>query len=190
MVLSCPQFKISVAFKIKWSANCETNFNDWLLSWASLLLPSLEMDFEALTKYSALHPKPAGLTLQYGTAGFRSKAEQLDHVMFRMGLLAALRSRATGSTIGVMVTASHNPEVRTTFYFQRHQMGSLEESKPLTIMGTKSTQRSRPAGTCTSLRGVFSLLPWNMICGMFNIAFPRKYGRVQLLSCGKVNAVM
>ncbi|KAI6071396.1 Phosphoacetylglucosamine mutase [Aix galericulata] len=68
------------------------------------------MDFEALTKYSALHPKPAGLTLQYGTAGFRSKAEQLDHIMFRMGLLAALRSRATGSTIGVMVTASHNPE--------------------------------------------------------------------------------
>uniref|UniRef100_A0A8B9ZP95 Phosphoacetylglucosamine mutase n=1 Tax=Anas zonorhyncha TaxID=75864 RepID=A0A8B9ZP95_9AVES len=68
------------------------------------------MDFEALKKYSALHPKPARLTLQYGTAGFRSKAEQLDHVMFRMGLLAALRSRATGSTIGVMVTASHNPE--------------------------------------------------------------------------------
>lgn len=135
----CLALSLSVDFKIKWSANCETNFNDLLLSRASLLLPSLEMDFEALKKYSALHPKPAGLTLQYGTAGFRSKAEQLDHVMFRMGLLAALRSRATGSTIGVMVTASHNPEVRTTFYFQRHRMGSLVESKPLTITGTKST---------------------------------------------------
>ncbi|XP_042659579.1 phosphoacetylglucosamine mutase isoform X1 [Tyto alba] len=69
-----------------------------------------EMDPEALRKYSALHPKPAGLILQYGTAGFRTKAEQLDHIMFRMGLLAVLRSRAVVSTIGVMVTASHNPE--------------------------------------------------------------------------------
>ncbi|NWW97217.1 AGM1 mutase, partial [Rhynochetos jubatus] len=68
------------------------------------------MDYEALSRYSALHPKPAGLTLQYGTAGFRTKAEQLDHVMFRMGLLAVLRSKAVLSTIGVMVTASHNPE--------------------------------------------------------------------------------
>ncbi|NXN14159.1 AGM1 mutase, partial [Indicator maculatus] len=68
------------------------------------------MDFEALKKYSALHPKPAGLTLQYGTAGFRARAEQLDHIMFRMGLLAVLRSRAVVSTIGIMVTASHNPE--------------------------------------------------------------------------------
>ncbi|XP_042659580.1 phosphoacetylglucosamine mutase isoform X2 [Tyto alba] len=68
------------------------------------------MDPEALRKYSALHPKPAGLILQYGTAGFRTKAEQLDHIMFRMGLLAVLRSRAVVSTIGVMVTASHNPE--------------------------------------------------------------------------------
>ncbi|NXW02091.1 AGM1 mutase, partial [Fregetta grallaria] len=68
------------------------------------------MDCEALKKYAALHPKPAGLTLQYGTAGFRTKAEQLDHVMFRMGLLAVLRSKAVVSTIGIMVTASHNPE--------------------------------------------------------------------------------
>lgn len=86
-----------------------------LLLQAFVLLLSPEMDFEELKRYSALHPKPAGLTLQYGTAGFRSKAQQLEHVMFRMGLLAALRSRATGATIGVMVTASHNPEVRAAF---------------------------------------------------------------------------
>lgn len=84
-----------------------------------MLLSSLEMDSEALKKYSALHPKPAGLTLQYGTAGFRTKAEQLDHVMFRMGLLAVLRSKAVVSTIGIVVTASHNPEVRITFYLKR-----------------------------------------------------------------------
>ncbi|OWK01354.1 PGM3, partial [Cervus elaphus hippelaphus] len=68
------------------------------------------MDLDAVTKQSALHAKPDGLTLQYGTAGFRTKAEHLDHVMFRMGLLAVLRSKQTKSTIGVMVTASHNPE--------------------------------------------------------------------------------
>ncbi|KAB1275281.1 Phosphoacetylglucosamine mutase [Camelus dromedarius] len=69
-----------------------------------------DMDLDALTKRSAFHAKPDGLILQYGTAGFRTKAEHLDHVMFRMGLLAVLRSKQTKSTIGVMVTASHNPE--------------------------------------------------------------------------------
>ena len=35
----------------------------------------------------------------------------LDSVLFRVGILAALRSkRLDGKTIGVMVTASHNPE--------------------------------------------------------------------------------
>lgn len=35
----------------------------------------------------------------------------MDYVMYRMGLLATLRSRIkNGRTIGVMITASHNPE--------------------------------------------------------------------------------
>ncbi|XP_047429113.1 phosphoacetylglucosamine mutase [Mugil cephalus] len=66
--------------------------------------------FEEVTNQSSLHPKPAGLVLQYGTAGFRTNAKLLDHIMYRMGLLAALRSKKTKATIGVMVTASHNPE--------------------------------------------------------------------------------
>ncbi|XP_043922088.1 phosphoacetylglucosamine mutase [Protopterus annectens] len=68
------------------------------------------MDFSEVSKKSALHPKPAELVLQYGTSGFRTKAQDLDHVMFRMGLLAVFRSKCTKSTIGIMVTASHNPE--------------------------------------------------------------------------------
>ncbi|KAM4042801.1 phosphoacetylglucosamine mutase [Anomaloglossus baeobatrachus] len=68
------------------------------------------MHLEAVLRSSARHAKPAGLTLQYGTAGFRTKAEHLDHVMYRMGLLAVLRSKKTKAVIGVMVTASHNPE--------------------------------------------------------------------------------
>ncbi|XP_037606509.1 phosphoacetylglucosamine mutase isoform X2 [Sebastes umbrosus] len=66
--------------------------------------------FQEVSKQSGLHPKPAGLLSQYGTAGFRTKAELLDHVMFRSGLLATIRSKKTKATIGVMVTASHNPE--------------------------------------------------------------------------------
>uniref|UniRef100_A0A8C5Q3A3 Phosphoacetylglucosamine mutase n=1 Tax=Leptobrachium leishanense TaxID=445787 RepID=A0A8C5Q3A3_9ANUR len=61
-------------------------------------------------KFSSQHPKPASLSVQYGTAGFRTVAAHLDHVMYRMGLLAVLRSKKTKSVIGVMVTASHNPE--------------------------------------------------------------------------------
>lgn len=56
------------------------------------------------------HPKPEGVTFTYGTAGFRMKADLLDYVNFTVGILAALRSKYLGGkTIGVMITASHNP---------------------------------------------------------------------------------
>ncbi|TVY18113.1 Phosphoacetylglucosamine mutase [Lachnellula arida] len=59
---------------------------------------------------SSKHPKPVDHVFQYGTAGFRMKASLLDSVVFRVGLVAALRSRKLGGqTIGVMITASHNP---------------------------------------------------------------------------------
>ncbi|XP_043276225.1 phosphoacetylglucosamine mutase isoform X1 [Venturia canescens] len=56
------------------------------------------------------HSNTSNVTIQYGTAGFRTKANLLDHVMFRMGVLATLRSRAKNAAIGVMITASHNEE--------------------------------------------------------------------------------
>ncbi|KIK47847.1 hypothetical protein CY34DRAFT_798926 [Suillus luteus UH-Slu-Lm8-n1] len=57
------------------------------------------------------HPKPSDIKFQYGTAGFRTLGKTLDSVLFRVGILAALRSKKLdGKTIGVMVTASHNPE--------------------------------------------------------------------------------
>ncbi|KAI5776122.1 hypothetical protein EDC01DRAFT_625760, partial [Geopyxis carbonaria] len=58
---------------------------------------------------SRKHQKPEGKKFSYGTAGFRMKATSLDSVVFRAGLLAALRSqKLDGQTIGVMITASHN----------------------------------------------------------------------------------
>ncbi len=56
-------------------------------------------------------PPHPNVPLAYGTAGFRAKAELLDSTFFRMGALAALRSRHRGGlAVGLMVTASHNPE--------------------------------------------------------------------------------
>ena len=55
------------------------------------------------------YPRAGTEIYEYGTAGFRMKADKLDSVMFQMGSLAGLRSRKLhGQTIGVMITASHN----------------------------------------------------------------------------------
>jgi phosphoacetylglucosamine mutase len=37
------------------------------------------------------------------------RADRLGRVVFRVGVLAALRARATRASVGVMITASHNP---------------------------------------------------------------------------------
>ncbi|KAM3960648.1 phosphoglucomutase 3-like protein nst [Aphomia sociella] len=58
-----------------------------------------------------MHPKTSDVFIEYGTAGFRTKASLLEHVVYRMGLLAVIRSRVkNGRTIGIMITASHNLE--------------------------------------------------------------------------------
>lgn len=61
-----------------------------------------------LFQASKRHPAK-GIQYSYGTAGFRMASDRLDPVMFRVGILAALRSKKLeGKTIGVMITASHN----------------------------------------------------------------------------------
>ncbi|KAJ2806052.1 hypothetical protein H4R20_001843, partial [Coemansia guatemalensis] len=67
--------------------------------------------FSKVAEYSAKHPKPADTTFAYGTAGFRTLGDMLESTVFRVGLLAALRSQSKeGKVIGVMITASHNHE--------------------------------------------------------------------------------
>lgn len=56
------------------------------------------------------YPKP-DFHFAYGTAGFRARADLLENVCFRMGVIAALRSVSLhGRAVGLMITASHNPE--------------------------------------------------------------------------------
>ncbi|CAE7093125.1 unnamed protein product [Rhizoctonia solani] len=70
-----------------------------------------ELPVSQIAHFSELHPKPERYKFSYGTAGFRTAADTLDSVLFRVGVIAGLRSkRLDGKTIGVMVTASHNPE--------------------------------------------------------------------------------
>ncbi len=89
------------------------------------------MSESAREKLAALmleHPKPLGIILGYGTAGFRTRADVLPWIMIRIGLLASLRSKVKQgehrflieisidrilhslACIGTMITASHNPE--------------------------------------------------------------------------------
>ncbi|TDL28636.1 phosphoacetylglucosamine mutase [Rickenella mellea] len=71
----------------------------------------MSLPLDTIQKHFDLHPKPSTLQFQYGTAGFRTSASVLDSVLFRVGILAVLRSKKLdGKTIGVMITASHNPE--------------------------------------------------------------------------------
>ncbi|KNZ50906.1 uncharacterized protein VP01_4183g2 [Puccinia sorghi] len=68
------------------------------------------MDSKKIEAAAAHHPSPPGLKHTFGTAGFRANADTLDRVFFTVGLLAVLRSKKlAGQTIGIMVTASHNP---------------------------------------------------------------------------------
>lgn len=65
---------------------------------------------ELVHKHASAHNRPENTIYTYGTAGVRMNANYLDYAMYAMGILAALRSKALlGQTVGVMITASHNP---------------------------------------------------------------------------------
>ena len=74
------------------------------------------MDIASFLASSEAYPLPKlpdGTTIKfsYGTAGFRTVGTTLHSTVFRCGALAAIRSRVTGRACGIMITASHNPEV-------------------------------------------------------------------------------
>lgn len=65
---------------------------------------------KGLIAASARHSKAPEFKPSYGTAGFRAAASLLDSTLFRCGLLAGLRAQQCAAAVGLMVTASHNPE--------------------------------------------------------------------------------
>ncbi|PVV03080.1 hypothetical protein BB560_002445 [Smittium megazygosporum] len=66
--------------------------------------------FDIIVEQSSQYPKP-DINFSYGTAGFRELGTLLVSTVFRMGLVAALRSKKRhGEAIGVVITASHNKE--------------------------------------------------------------------------------
>ncbi|XP_073288154.1 phosphoacetylglucosamine mutase-like [Primulina huaijiensis] len=67
-----------------------------------------EQQRSILSDLASRFPPPLGVQFSYGTSGFRTDASLLESTVFRVGILAALRSVQTGSVIGLMVTASHN----------------------------------------------------------------------------------
>ncbi|CAM8992367.1 unnamed protein product [Rhodiola kirilowii] len=61
-----------------------------------------------LLKSASRYPPPEGVKIAYGTSGFRADASLLQSTVYRVGILAALRSLMTKSVVGLMITASHN----------------------------------------------------------------------------------
>ncbi|GJX58357.1 phosphoacetylglucosamine mutase [Tanacetum coccineum] len=68
-----------------------------------------EQQLSTLLQSASNFPPPKVIKVSYGTAGFRADASILKSTVFRIGILAALRSLKTGGdVIGLMITASHN----------------------------------------------------------------------------------
>ncbi|KAJ0243760.1 Phosphoacetylglucosamine mutase [Hirschfeldia incana] len=75
----------------------------------SLTIAMDETQIASILKSSELYPLPQSLKLSYGTAGFRADASLLESTVFRVGILSSLRSlKLNSSTVGLMITASHN----------------------------------------------------------------------------------
>jgi len=62
---------------------------------------------QEIQKIDEGYPKP-GKKFKYGTTGFRDKGQDLTRAFYRVGLGTAIRAKQVG-TVGIMITASHNP---------------------------------------------------------------------------------
>ena len=84
---------------------------------------------QSLIAVLQLYPRQSK-ELTYGTAGFREKASLPLHSVFvKMGILGAIRSQSVGSKcIGLMITASHNPECDNGVKIADYDGGMMAQS--------------------------------------------------------------
>lgn len=76
-----------------------------------MLIPNSRMFIIIMERRASGHCAPILYLAEHDFIHFCCRGSILDSVLFRVGILAGLRSkRLDGRTVGVMVTASHNPE--------------------------------------------------------------------------------
>ena len=71
---------------------------------------TLDEALEHIATQLGTYPNAPEYQPRYGTAGFRAHASLMSGVTSRCGVLAAMRSLQMQKRVGIMVTASHNPE--------------------------------------------------------------------------------
>lgn len=70
-----------------------------------------ELPMQLIEQGCQRYAKPTGKKFEYGTTGIRTKGDTLESTCYRLAIIGALRSKSlAGKMIGLMVTASHNPE--------------------------------------------------------------------------------
>ena len=57
-----------------------------------------------------MYQKPESFFPSYGTAGFRANGALLESTLYRCGMLMATKAALDGKNVGIVITASHNPE--------------------------------------------------------------------------------
>lgn len=57
-----------------------------------------------------MYQKPESFSPSYGTAGFRANGTLLESTLYRCGMLMATKAALDGKNVGIVITASHNPE--------------------------------------------------------------------------------
>ncbi|GMR44641.1 hypothetical protein PMAYCL1PPCAC_14836, partial [Pristionchus mayeri] len=111
-------------------------------------------------------PIAAGTRFAYGTAGFRERADRMAFIAYRVGYLASLRARTTGKAIGVMITASHNPEhdngvkiidpkgemlVADWEEYATELINASDEEFPTAVRALETSLNDPPLGSVTSV---------------------------------------
>eukprot|EP00095_Tigriopus_kingsejongensis_P008784 maker-scaffold120_size336265-snap-gene-1.10 protein:Tk08784 transcript:maker-scaffold120_size336265-snap-gene-1.10-mRNA-1 annotation:"hypothetical protein TcasGA2_TC011920" len=110
------------------------------------------------------HPNHVAKAIQYGTAGFRTDAGVLDHVMYRMGLLAVLRSKLKQGEMLVQSweglatkLANAKDDELAQVLAEITKSEGIDLDKPSSVFVGRDTRESSPALAQAVLDGINAL---------------------------------